>query len=87
MHDAYEGTQDKVGDTGGPILIQITHKRMITGKAFLEGLMEDPTLKHRVEEQIGREVTEDDQLRIVEFKVTYAWTLERARSDNSATGV
>jgi hypothetical protein len=60
---------------------------MITGKDFLERLMDDPTLKHRVEEQVGREVAEDDQLRIVEFKVTYAWALERARSDDSAAGV
>jgi hypothetical protein len=84
---AIEGTEDKAGSSGDPILIQITHKRMITGKAFLERLMDDPTLKHRVEEQVGREVAEDDQLRIVEFKVTYAWALERARSDDSAAGV
>ena len=43
--------------------------------------MVDPSLKHHVEEQVGREVTENDQLRIVEFKVTYAWAVERARKE------
>jgi len=79
-----EGTQDKVGGTGGPILIQVTNKRKIAGKAFLSALEDDPTLKHRVEEQIGREVTEKDQLRIVEFKVVYAWAVERL--EESAKG-
>ena len=78
-----EGTEGKLGTPGEPILIQITHKRMIAGKAFLEGLVEDPTLKHRVKDQVGREVTGDDQLRIVEFKITHAWTINRARGDDS----
>lgn len=72
-----EGTQDKVSGTGGPTLIQITNKSKIAGKAFLAGLKDDPGLKHRVQEQIGREVAEKDQLRIVEFKVVYAWAIER----------
>ena len=59
-----EGTQEKLGRSGEPTLVQITHRRAITGKEFLEGLMDDPSLKHRVEEQVGREVDDDDQLRI-----------------------
>jgi hypothetical protein len=64
---AIEGTQDRAGGSPDPTLIQITSKRTLAGKVFLDSLMEDPSLKHRVEEQIGREVTEEDQLRIVEF--------------------
>src|SRR5579859_536470 len=67
---AIEGGEGKAGRAGEPLLIQITHKRMMTGKAFLEGLIDDPSLKHQVEDQIGREVVESDQLRIVEFKLT-----------------
>ncbi len=75
-----EGTQDRAGGSPDPTLIQITNKRTLSGKVFLDSLMDEPSLKHRVEEQIGREVTEVDQLRIVEFKVTYDWAIERARS-------
>ena len=79
-----EGTVDQVGNKKSPILIQITHKRVVSGKEFLDSLVEDPTLKHRAQEQIGREVTESDRLRIVEFTLTYDWTLERARASSSA---
>jgi hypothetical protein len=84
---AIEGTKGKVGSVDEPTLIQVTHKRTISGKVFLDSLVDDPTIKHRVEEQVGREVTEADQLRIVEFKLTYAWALERARSASPAAGV
>jgi hypothetical protein len=78
------GTEGKLGTPGEPILIQITHKRMIPGKAFLESLEDDPTVMHEVRQQIGREVAENDQLRIVEFKTTYEWAIDRARSGSSA---
>jgi hypothetical protein len=78
------GTEGKVGTPGEPILIQITHKRIMPGKAFLESLKDDPTLMHEVRQQIGREVAENDQLRIVEFKTTHQWVIDRARSGSSA---
>jgi hypothetical protein len=84
---AVEGTEGKARGPDEPILIQITHKRIMTGKAFLESLMDDPSLKHQVEEQIGREVAEEDQLRIVEFKVTYQWAIEQARSGGAPSEV
>jgi hypothetical protein len=80
---AIEGAEDKKGGSRDPLLIQITHKRMMTGKGFMGTLIGDPTLKHRVEEQVGREATEHDQLRIVEFKLIYAWVIERALGNNS----
>ncbi len=83
---AVEGQEGKARGLEETTLIQITNKRMMKGKIFLEGLMEDPSLKHRVEEQIGREVTEEDQLRIVEFKVTYQWAIEKSRSGDAPVG-
>lgn len=79
-----EGTEGKLGTPGEPILIQITHKRMMLGKAFLESLKDDPTLMYEARQQIGREVAENDQLRILEFKPTYQWAIDRARSESSA---
>jgi hypothetical protein len=84
---AIEGGEGKSGRVGEPLLIQITHKRMMVGRDFLESLMDDPSLQHRVEEQIGREVAEDDQLRIVEFKVTSQWAIEQAGADASPAGL
>jgi hypothetical protein len=84
---AIEGGEGKFGRAGEPLLIQITHKAMIAGKDFLESLMDDPSLKHRVEEQIGRDVAENDQLRIIEFKLTSQWAVEQAGSDASPAGV
>jgi hypothetical protein len=78
------GTEGKLGTPGEPILIQITHKRMVSGQAFLESLMDDPSLMHEVRQQIGREVAENDQLRILEFKTTHQWAIDRARSGSSA---
>jgi hypothetical protein len=69
------------------VLVQITHKRVTTGKDFWVALIDDPSLKHRVEDQVGREVNEDDQLRIVEFKVTHSWALEQAGADPTPAGV
>lgn len=74
-----ERTADPARGIKDPTLIQITHRRVVSGKDFLAALADDPSLKHRVEEQIGREVTESDQLRIVEFKVTHMWAIERAQ--------
>lgn len=79
-----EGTVDQVDGKKGQILIQITHKGVVSGKDFLDSLVEDPTLKHRVQDQIGREVTESDRLHMVEFKLTYGWAIERARASSSA---
>jgi len=84
---AIESGEGKAGRAGEPLLIQITHKRMITGEEFLESLIDDPSRKHQVEEQVGREVTEGDQLRVVEFKLTYQWAIERAGSDPSPVGL
>jgi hypothetical protein len=79
-----EGTEGKLGTSGEPILIQITHKRMLPGKAFLESLKDDPTLMYEARQQIGRDVAENDQLRVLEFKTTYQWAVDRARSEPSA---
>jgi hypothetical protein len=76
---AIEEAQSKFGGAGEPVLIQIIHKGTMPGKAFLESLVEDPSLKHRVEEQVGREVNEQDQLRILEFKQTRQWAIDRAQ--------
>jgi hypothetical protein len=84
---AIEGGEGKIGRTGEPLLIQITHKTIMAGKHFLECLVDDPSLKHRVEEQIGRDITESDQLRIIEFKLTSQWAIEQAGSDASPAGV
>jgi hypothetical protein len=73
------GTEGKLGSSGEPILIQITHKRTTPGKAFLESLIDDPTLMHEVRLQIGREVAEHDELRILEFKLTYQRVMNSAR--------
>lgn len=75
---AVEGPQEEGGRSGEPTLIQITNKQTITGKDFLDSLIDDPTLNHRVKEQIGREVSETDQLRVLEFKVTHDWVIQRA---------
>ncbi len=72
-----------LGTAGQPTLIQITHKRMMSGEAFLETLVDDPTLMHEVRQQVGREIAEKDQLRIVEFKPIYQWAIDRARSKSS----
>jgi Restriction endonuclease len=80
-----EGTAGKVGGAGEPILIQITHKRTMTGKEFLESLVDNPTLKHQVEEQVRQAVTEADQLRILEFKRICDWAIERSRGGDSMT--
>jgi hypothetical protein len=74
------GTEGKLGTAGEPILIQITHKRTISGKEFLANLIDEPTLMHEVRHQVGRDVAEDDQLRILEFKLIYQWAIDRARS-------
>ena len=78
------GTAGKPGSSGEPILIQITHKRTVPGNAFVKSLIDDPTMLHEVRQQIGRELAEDDELRILEFKVTYQWVIDRARSGTSA---
>ena len=80
---AIEGVESRLDHE--PILIQMTHKRTMSGKAFLESLLEDPSLTHRVEGQVGREVTEHDELRIVEFKRTYQWAVDRARGSDTVT--
>jgi hypothetical protein len=79
-----EGTEVRLRAPDEPILIQITHKRMVPGEVFLESLKADPTLTYESRQQIGREVTENDQLRILEFKPIYQWALGRARSATSA---
>jgi hypothetical protein len=71
--------QPEIRFLDGRVLIQITHKRSMLGKAFLETLKGDPTLMHEARRQIGREVADNDQLRILEFKPTYQWTIDRAR--------
>jgi hypothetical protein len=78
-----EGTEVRLRAPDEPILIQITHKRMVPGEVFLESLKADPTLTYESRQQIGREVTENDQLRILEFKPIYQWALGRARSATS----
>ena|ERR1700733_3977421 len=78
------GTEGKLGTAGEPILIQITRKRTMSGKAFLDSLIDDPTLMHEVRQQSGREVAEGDELRILEFKMIYQWAIDRARSKPSA---
>jgi hypothetical protein len=83
---AVEGPEGRTRGSDEPVLIQITNKRMMTGKAFLQSLLDDPSLKQQVEEQVGREVAEDDQLRIVEFKVTSRWAIEQFRSDDTPGG-
>jgi hypothetical protein len=50
---AVEGPQEEGGRSGEPTLIQITNKQTITGMDFLDSLMVDPSLNHRVKEQIG----------------------------------
>jgi len=77
------GTEGKLGTAGEPILIQITHKSLTSGKAFLESLTDDPTLMHEARQQIGRDVAESDELRILEFKTTHQWVIDRARSGSS----
>jgi hypothetical protein len=81
------GTEGKLGTAGEPILIQITHKRTMPGKAFLEWLVNEPSLMHEVRQQIGREVAESDELRILEFKMTYQWAIDRARGRTSSDAV
>ena len=78
------GTEGKLGTPGEPILIQVTHKRTVSGKAFLESLVDDPSLMHEVRQQIGREVAENDQLRILEYKTTHQWIIHRAQSGSPA---
>jgi hypothetical protein len=41
-------------------------------------------LTYELRPQIGREVTENDPLRILEFKTIYQWAIDRARSATSA---
>jgi hypothetical protein len=85
---AIEGTEGAPGrGSSEPMLVQITHRRVTTGKDFWDALIDDPSLKHRMEDQVGREVNEDDQLRIVEFKVTHSWALEQAGADPTPAGV
>lgn len=79
-----EGTEGKLGTPSEPILIQITHKRTVPGEVFLENLKDEPTLTYDSRQQIGREVAENDQLRILEFKPIYQWAVDRARSATSA---
>jgi hypothetical protein len=81
---AVEKSQEEGRRSGEPTLIQITNKRTMVGKDFLDSLMDDPGLNHRVKEQIGREVNETDQLRVLEFKVTHDWMIERAQSQAAA---
>jgi len=81
---AVEGSLDEAGRSGEPILIQINNKQMITDEDFLDSLVDDPSLNHRVKEQIGREASETDQLRMLEFKVTHDWAIERAQSQAAA---
>ena len=38
-----------------PMVVQITHKRVTTGKDFWDALIDDPSLKRRVEDQVGRQ--------------------------------
>jgi hypothetical protein len=74
-----EKSRDEGRRSGEPTLIQITNKRTKVGKDSLDSLMDDPGLNHRVLEQIGREVTDTDQLRILEFKVTHEWAIKRSQ--------
>jgi hypothetical protein len=78
---AIEETESKSRGSEEPTLIQITHKRAASGAALFDLMMEDPGLKHRVESQIGRELLDSDQVRIVEFKRIHRWALEQAGSD------
>jgi hypothetical protein len=41
-------------------------------------------LTYELRPQIGREVTENDPLRILEFKTIDQWAIDRARSATSA---
>lgn len=78
---ALEPTESKGrGSSEEPTLIQITHKRAVIGAVLLDLMMEDPGLKHRVESQIGKELLEADQVRIVEFKRIHHGALEQAGS-------
>ena len=80
-----EGTDGRRGSTGEPTLIQITHKRTMLGKAFLESLVDDPTLMHEVPQQIGREVAESDhRSRAIDILSTRQGVrLEPCRPDSS----
>jgi hypothetical protein len=79
---ALEATESKGrGSNEEPTLIRITHKRSVSGAVLLDLMMEDPGLKHRLEQQIGRELLKEDQVRIVEFKRIHRWALEQAGSD------
>jgi hypothetical protein len=77
---AIEESENKKRGSDEPTLIQITHKRSMGGAALLDLMMEDPSLKHRVDGQIGRELLDADQVRIVEFKRIHRWALEKAGS-------
>jgi hypothetical protein len=79
-----ESTDSRRGSASEPVLIQITHRRAMPGKAFLASLVDDPTLMHEVRQQIGRDVAESDELRILEFKVTYQHVVDRAQSGTRA---
>jgi hypothetical protein len=85
---AIEGTEGAPGrGLSEPTLVQITHKRVTTGKDFWDALIDDPSLKHRVEDQVGREGNEDNQLRIVEFKVSHSRALDQAGAEPTPAGV
>jgi hypothetical protein len=78
---AIEETDGRANKSGEPTLIQITHRRVVPGAAFLKSVIDDPGLSHQVRVQIGREVTENDQVQIIEFKVTYLWAIEKAGAE------
>jgi len=66
------------GVDGKRVLIKITNKKKLEVDAYLAQQDSDPTLKSRIEQQIGRSLTSENSLVIYEFKRIYDWQLEKS---------
>lgn len=68
---------DRHEDAG--TFLKVTSTKTLRGSELLETYSDDPTLKHDVEQQIGREVKASDKVRAVEVMSIYDWQIDQGR--------
>lgn len=57
--------------------IKITHKFKTTVKDYLNKRTGDFQLRMSMEQQLGRQLAEDEEVNVYEFKEVYKWELEK----------
>ena len=71
---------EKTEDTEGKkTLLKITNVRAVTGNELLDLSKENPSLRREIEDQLTRELKQDDPIHVIEALAIYDWQLQQNR--------